>query len=162
MLGSAADKRAAFHPKHLSLIIMHGRRSIMVSSCFSWNGVEPIYHIEGNMDAVNYVGILHNVMLPYVVSPLTQYAEYQKFGPCKLCLYGFEVVRFVFHPKISQTNMHISLFRKPAYRQSPKIVERSKLTPFVPLNTSNTTNQTSTLSDQIITLAHEVGKDGQP
>lgn len=57
-------------------------------------------------------------------------------------------MRFVFHPKISWTDIHIGLFRKPAYRQSPACV------------TSNTTIQTSTLSDEIITLAHEIGGDG--
>lgn len=71
-------KCAAFNPRFVSPIIKHGGGSIMVWGCFSWNGVGPIHRIEGNMDAVKYVEILQNVMLPYAEENLPVIWKFQQ------------------------------------------------------------------------------------
>lgn len=54
-----------FLPQYTVKTVKHGGAKIMVWGCFSYHGVGPIHRIPGIMDAVGYVDILQNVMLPY-------------------------------------------------------------------------------------------------
>jgi hypothetical protein len=56
---------AEFQPQYTVKTVKHGGAKIMVWGCFSYHGVGPIHRIEGLMDAVGYVEILQNIMLPY-------------------------------------------------------------------------------------------------
>lgn len=54
-----------FQQKYTIKSVKHGGAKVMVWGCFSYNGVGPIYKINGIMDQHIYVDILNNVMLPY-------------------------------------------------------------------------------------------------
>lgn len=58
-------KNTAFDPRYTKKTIKHGGGNIMLWGCFSASGVGPLYWIQGNMCAPDYVNILNEVMLPY-------------------------------------------------------------------------------------------------
>ena len=45
--------------------VKHGGGSVMVWSCFSRDGVGPIYRVQGIMDQNMYKGIIKDIMLPH-------------------------------------------------------------------------------------------------
>ena len=45
--------------------VKNGGGSVMVWSCFSHDGVGPIYQVRGIMDQNMYKGIIKDIMLPH-------------------------------------------------------------------------------------------------
>lgn len=54
-----------FNPKYVTPTIKHGKGSVFLWGCFSWNGIGPIHFINDTMDRFVYRDIMQNVMLPY-------------------------------------------------------------------------------------------------
>src|SRR5215469_16074634 len=46
---------------HLIPTLKHGGGSVMVWSCFSWNGLGPLIIIDGNLNAKKYTELLSEV-----------------------------------------------------------------------------------------------------
>lgn len=58
-------KGQAYKPRFVIPVVKHGGGSIYVWGCFSWNGVGPIYRIEGTLTAAKYTEILRDVLVPW-------------------------------------------------------------------------------------------------
>lgn len=54
-----------FNPKYVTPTVKHGKGSVFLWGCFSWNGVGPLSFINDTMDRFVYRDIMQNVMLPY-------------------------------------------------------------------------------------------------
>lgn len=54
-----------FNPKYVTPTVKHGKGSVFLWGCFSWNGVGPLHPINDTMDRFVYRDIMQNVMLPY-------------------------------------------------------------------------------------------------
>lgn len=54
-----------FNPKYVTPTVKHGKGSVFLWGCFSWNGVGPLNFINDIMDRFVYRDIMQNVMLPY-------------------------------------------------------------------------------------------------
>lgn len=67
-----------FNPRYISPVVKHGGGSIMVWGCFSWNGVGPIYKIDGILNKEKYVAILNDVMLPWAEENLPVIWQFQQ------------------------------------------------------------------------------------
>jgi len=50
-----------YHTNHLIPTVKHGGGSVMVWSCFSWNGLGPLIIIDGNLNAKKYTELLSEV-----------------------------------------------------------------------------------------------------
>lgn len=53
------------NPRYTVGTVKFGGGNIMIWGCFSWQGVGPLYHINGKMDRFQYRDILKNQMLPH-------------------------------------------------------------------------------------------------
>ena len=58
-------KGKEFHIRFTRKTVKHGGSSLMVWSCFLWEGVGQLHLIDGIMDRFVYKDILEMVMLPY-------------------------------------------------------------------------------------------------
>lgn len=58
-------KGKEYSPQYTLKTVKNGGGSVMVWGCFSWYGVGPIFWIKNIMNAVDYINILENVMLPF-------------------------------------------------------------------------------------------------
>ena len=52
--------------------VKYGGGSVMVWSCFSRDGVGPIYRVQGIMDQNMYKGIIKDIMLPHAKDKILQ------------------------------------------------------------------------------------------
>ena len=50
-----------YHTNHIIPTLKHGGGSVMVWSCFSWNGLGPLIIIDGNLNAKKYTAMLSEV-----------------------------------------------------------------------------------------------------
>lgn len=66
------------HIRYIVPTVKHGGGSVMVWGCFSRDGVGPLFHIEGKMDAIKYGSIVTENMLPFARNSMTRGWIYQQ------------------------------------------------------------------------------------